>query len=80
MIVGVVGYHGKLRYNQIKDELGRISPKALADRLKELEDVGLIEKRRFSERPPRVEYSLTKRGESFRKAMIPLMHWASRRG
>ncbi len=79
LIVGVIGYHGRLRYNQLKEELGTISPKGLADRLKELQSVGLIRKRRFAERPPRVEYSLTKDGERFRKAMIPLMQWASKR-
>ncbi len=79
LIVGVVGYYGRLRYNQLKEKLGTISPKGLADRLNELESAGLIEKKRFPERPPRVEYSLTRDGERFRRAMIPLMQWASKR-
>jgi DNA-binding HxlR family transcriptional regulator len=77
LIVATIGNHQKLRYNEIRKKLGEISPKTLADRLKELEEEGLIKREAFAEIPPRVEYSLTNRGEELRKAMIPLMTWAA---
>lgn len=78
-IVAVIGNHKKLRYNEISVKLGSISPKSLADRLKELERAGLIKREAFAEIPPRVEYSLTKDGVELRHKMVPLMKWASSR-
>jgi len=77
LIIATIGNHQKLRYNELRKKLGDISPKTLADRLKELEGEGLIKREAFAEIPPRVEYSLTNRGEELRKAMMPLMKWAS---
>lgn len=78
-IIGVIGNHGKLRFNEIMKRLNKISPKALTDRLKELETMGLVKREMFAEIPPRVEYSLTKDGLELRKLIIPLMKWASSR-
>jgi DNA-binding HxlR family transcriptional regulator len=78
-IIAQIGNHKKLRYNEIKERLGGISPKSLADRLKELEKESLIKREAFAEIPPRVEYTLTNDGETLRKSMMPLMEWASTR-
>jgi len=78
-IVAVIGNHKRLRYNEILAKLEGISPKSLADRLKEMELEGLIKREAFAEIPPRVEYSLTKDGEELRRSIIPLMKWASTR-
>ena len=76
MIIGTVSNNGKIRFNKILKELSGISPKTLADRLKDLEESGLIKREAFPEIPPRVEYSLTYDGIEVRNAMIPLMEWA----
>ncbi len=78
LIIGAIGNHKTLRYNEIMKLLGNISPKSLSDRLKELEKAGLIERKAFAEIPPRVEYTLTADGEDLRKAVIPLMEWVNR--
>ena len=78
-IVAVIGNHKRLRYNEILKKLEGISPKSLADRLKELVLEELIRREAFAEIPPRVEYSLTKDGEELRRTIIPLMDWASSR-
>ena len=78
-IIAVTGNHKRLRFNEIMKRLGDISPKTLADRLKELEKSGLIKREAFAEIPPRVEYSLTTDGLEMRNAMMPLMRWASSR-
>ncbi|WP_309493376.1 helix-turn-helix domain-containing protein [Candidatus Hecatella orcuttiae] len=76
-IIAVIGNNPKLRFNRLMGKLGKISPKTLSDRLKELETAGLIRREFFAEIPPRVEYTLTKDGMELRNALAPLMEWAS---
>ncbi len=76
LIINEIGNHGKIRYNDIMKELKEISPKTLADMLKELQKEGLIGRQAFNEIPPRVEYTLTKDGQKLRKAIIPILEWA----
>jgi DNA-binding HxlR family transcriptional regulator len=78
-IIAEIGNHKKLRFNKIMESLGKISPKSLTDRLKELETTGLIKREVFAEIPPRVEYSLTQDGLELRRLIIPIMKWASSR-
>lgn len=78
-IIAVIGNHKKLRYNEVSAKLGDISPKSLADRLRGLEQEGLVKREAFAEIPPRVEYSLTEDGEALRRSIMPLMEWASSR-
>jgi len=81
LVINEIGNHGRLRYNDLMKELEDISPKTLADILKDLQKGGLIERQAFNEIPPRVEYSLTKDGKKLRDAIIPLLQWAvSRKG
>ncbi|MCZ3366193.1 MULTISPECIES: winged helix-turn-helix transcriptional regulator [Methanobacterium] len=68
-----------LRYNQIKKNIGEISPKTLSNTLKTLEHEGLIERNVYGETPPRVEYSLTESGKELQIALIPLVEWVRRR-
>lgn len=77
LTIAMIGNHKKLRFNQIMRNLKGISPKTLADLLKRLEAAGLIKREAFAEIPPRVEYSLTKDGADLRKAIRPLLEWAS---
>jgi len=79
LIVNALGNSEKLRFNDLTEELGGISPKTLSDTLKELQAQGLIKRESFAEIPPRVEYSLTKDGVELRKSIIPLLKWAATR-
>ena len=54
---------GNNRFKLIKDDLKYISDTILSDRLKLLEKAGLISRMDFDEIPPKVEYSLTDKGE-----------------
>lgn len=80
LIINEIGNHGKLRYNELKNELKGISPSTLASMLKDLEKEELIVKKMFREIPPRVEYSLSNRGMELRKAILPLIKWATKKG
>ncbi|MHA2281238.1 MAG: winged helix-turn-helix transcriptional regulator [Promethearchaeota archaeon] len=79
VIVGTISNYDKLRFNELLKNISGISPKALSDRLKELNKAGLIRREIFPEIPPKVEYSLTQDGIEVRDAMIPLMEWAHKK-
>src|SRR3954451_12117513 len=53
---------GVKRFNQLERSLHGISPKTLSERLRSLEEEGVITRQTFAEVPPRVEYSLTEKG------------------
>ncbi len=76
LIVAVLGSVGRLRYSAIMQELKGISPKTLADTLKDLEASGIVWREAFNEIPPRVEYSLTEDGLKLREAVVPMLQWA----
>ena len=73
LILWLLGKYGKLRYNDISKKLDGVNPNTLSIRLDELEDSGLIIRQRFSEIPPRVEYSLTETGRELNKLTRPLL-------
>jgi len=53
---------GVKRFNQLERSLDGISPKTLSERLRHLEEQGIVLRQTFAEVPPRVEYSLSERG------------------
>jgi len=53
---------GVKRFNQLERSLQGISPKTLSERLRSLEEEGIVLRQTFAEVPPRVEYSLTEKG------------------
>ena len=53
---------GCRRFGELQRSLGGISPKTLSDRLRRLEEAGVITRACFAEMPPRVEYRLTDKG------------------
>jgi DNA-binding HxlR family transcriptional regulator len=57
---------GKKRYSELQRSLTGISPKVLAERLRFLEDEGLIEKTIYPVVPPHTEYRLTDLGRKLR--------------
>jgi DNA-binding HxlR family transcriptional regulator len=54
---------GRSRFCELERSLEGISPRTLSLRLRALEEQGIVERRTFPEVPPRVEYSLTEKGE-----------------
>ncbi len=53
---------GSMRFSELEEASGGISPRTLADRLRQMESQGLLERESFREIPPRVQYSLTSKG------------------
>src|SRR5258705_9300945 len=69
--------HGLRRFDEFQKSLG-IAPNMLTRRLNALVDAGLLERRRYSERPPRYEYVVTGRGRDFRPVLIALLAWGNK--
>ena len=66
------------RFCELQDALGGANSATLSQRLKLLEDEGLIDRREVSEMPPWVEYSLTDKGAELRQALSGVDRWAER--
>jgi len=68
---------GNRRFEEIQVQT-QATPQMVASRLKKLESEGLIERRLYSERPPRHEYHLTEMGISFHPVFLALRAWGER--
>ena len=67
---------GASRFNELKQAVGEIPPRTLAQRLVELEQAGLLERRVIDARPPRVEYTLTDEGHRLKTVLDALAAYA----
>ncbi|WP_348685006.1 winged helix-turn-helix transcriptional regulator [Aeromonas bestiarum] len=65
---------GLTRFDQFRKSLG-IAPTMLTRRLATLTEEGLLEKRRYSEHPPREEYLLTAAGRDFMPVLFMIGAW-----
>ena len=61
---------GPRRFSELEHSCAGISPRTLSERLRALEEEGLVERRSYAESPPRVEYELTEKGE----ALLPIIN------
>jgi|SRR5574344_1279978 DNA-binding HxlR family transcriptional regulator len=66
----------KMRFNTLRRNIPDISQKMLTVTLRTLEQDGLIYRKAYPEVPPRVEYSLTERGQSLLPNINNLITWA----
>lgn len=69
--------HGPRRYQDLQDSLAGIAPNTLSARLKDMEANGLIERKLYNERPPRLEYHLTEKGKSLGPVLRALREWGT---
>jgi DNA-binding HxlR family transcriptional regulator len=63
-LLSLIANRGTVRFTELRSRLGGVSSSTVAARLSDLEDAGLIKRTVHPETPPRVEYSLTAKGES----------------
>lgn len=76
---------GPLRYSEIRSGLLRgavgtqeVAPRVLSRELKALAQSGLIARKDFGVVPPKVEYRLTREGQSFIPVVAAIRDWGSR--
>ncbi|MDH4153195.1 MAG: helix-turn-helix transcriptional regulator [Nitrospira sp.] len=67
--------HGPRRFQDFQDSLAGVAPNTLSARLKTLEAQGVIERRLYSDHPPRLEYHLTEKGRDLGPVLRALKKW-----
>ncbi len=75
---GLIIYHlleDTLRFNELKRRLGTVTQRTLTKQLRELEAVGVLQRKVFAVVPPKVEYSLTDKGRELHGAIEALRKW-----
>lgn len=69
---------GTKRFGELRSSLGNIPPKTLTERLRNLEEQGALVRVQFLEIPPRVEYTLTQKGQALGAIIEAMAQWGSR--
>ena len=64
-----------VRHKQFRHALKGFSTRTLSIRLKELEKGGILERHRYNEIPPRVEYTLTTKGQELVESVVSIVQW-----
>lgn len=67
-------FYGVRRFEAFQRDLG-VARNVLTDRLNKLVDKGVLERRRYEDRPPRYEYRLTERGRDLVGVVLVMMRW-----
>ena len=71
-------YQNHNRFSLLQRKMPFITTKMLSQQLKELEQDELINRKVYPEIPPRVEYSLTKKGKSLLPVLEDLYNWGEK--
>lgn len=66
---------GAVRFKEIREVVPQMSDKMLSERLKELEELGIIERNVYPEIPVRIEYELTSKGNDLRTVIESIQDW-----
>jgi len=77
-VIHALGLKEPARFNELKRRIQGISATSLAERLNELDQRKIIERKVFPETPPRVEYTLTKKGIELHALLGDLAEWVKK--
>jgi len=66
------------KFRELRESLAGVAPAVLSQRLKVLEEHGIVRRGLYSDHPPRAEYALTDRGAELRPVVRALGVWGSR--
>jgi DNA-binding HxlR family transcriptional regulator len=69
--------YGLKRFDEFQKSLD-IAPNMLTRRLNSLVKDGILERQRYSDKPPRYEYVLTEKGRDFRPVLVALLAWGNK--
>ena len=70
-------FRGVRRFDDFRAELG-VAHNVLSDRLSRLTEAGVLERRRYQQRPDRYEYHLTQQGQDLWPVVMSLLFWGDR--
>lgn len=68
-------FTGTKRFSELKNALNGVSQKMLTQQLKQMEKNGLIDRKVYPVVPPKVEYSLTDLGKTFKPVLSSIEQW-----
>ncbi|MBC7546874.1 helix-turn-helix transcriptional regulator [Candidatus Saccharibacteria bacterium] len=71
-------FSGSKRFCELERSVGGINPRTLSQRLDDLEANDIISKECFSQTPPRVEYTLTEKGEDLLPILYAMAEWGTK--
>lgn len=66
---------GKKRHNELQHCVGPVSSATLRDRLRSLEEEGIVERHVINTIPPWVEYELTEKGQELNQVLRSIAEW-----
>lgn len=69
---------GSKRFCEFEEAIPKINPRTLSQRLDDLEAAGVVTKERFSEVPPRIEYTLTDKGQDLIPVLKAMAAWGNK--
>lgn len=69
---------GPTSFSRIADTVPRLSDRVLSERLKDLEQRGIVLRRVIPSTPVKIEYSLTEKGADLQDVLEAIQHWADR--
>lgn len=69
---------GPVRFNELQRRVNGVTQRMLTKQLRDLEDSGLVHREIYPEVPPKVEYSLTKKGETLKDILHSLGDWGNK--
>lgn len=75
LILYIISDHQPIRYNELQRKIGKITYKTLSVQLKELEADGLVTRVEYPQIPPKVEYSLSDKGQSLLPVLDAMCNW-----
>jgi DNA-binding HxlR family transcriptional regulator len=70
--------HGKQTYKELAESDEGIPTSVLADRLKRLEEAGIIASAAYQERPVRYAYTLTEKGKALGEVLLAIVRWGKK--
>jgi DNA-binding HxlR family transcriptional regulator len=71
-------YHGPKRFGELEKSVGTINPRTLSQRLDDLERHGIVTKTSYNEVPPRIEYTLTSKGDDLVPVLKAMSAWGDK--
>jgi len=70
-------FTGTKRHHELRKLIPNATQRMLTTQLRELEDDGLVNRKAFAQVPPKVEYSLSKLGESLKPIIDTMFDWGT---
>lgn len=80
---GLILYHlldDTLRFNELSRRVGDVTQRSLTKQLREMEADGIVDRKVYPVVPPRVDYSLTEKGQQLRGVIEALHAWGQEHG